>query len=668
VTVFVSKSELGQGIHTALAMILAEELSTDWSRVQVQMPPVIKKYADPVTGYHGTDSSNSIQNLYQPLRLAGAAGREMLLGAASSRWKVDVGECQASRSRVYHRASGRSFSYGELCEEARSLPVPKEPRLKDKEEFEIMRTPLIRLDIPAKVSGQARFGTDTFVPNMLYGAVARPPAWGAQAVSYNQGAAQEIAGVQEVVELASGIAVCADTLETAWEAREALDVQWNEGIQPSLTSESLQNLLEQSLDRKGVSAREDGDVRGALIKAHRKIQAEYFLPFLSHFTMEPMNCVVKVGPDRCDVWAPTQAQSVALLKTAKITGLKPDQVHIHTPYVGGGFGRRAQLGFLEEAVELSKTTGRPVKVIWKREEDMQYGYYRPGNSCRIEGAIDERGRLTAWSHRVATPSVLASLLEDYPQAGGAAEVDHAAVSGLEDLQYEVPNLSVEYVKVETPVPVYPWRSVGNSHNGFTVESFMDELAHAARQDPLEFRLHHLKHNPRAHRVLQVAAQKAGWGKPLAHAQAQGIASYAANGSYLTQVAEVSVDERTGKIKVHRVVCAVDCGPFVNPDTVASQIEGAITMGLSAALKEQVEFGNGGATSANLLDYTLLRMSEAPDVEVHIVDSEGEIGGIGEPGLPLIAPAVANAVFAAVGARIRRLPMTAERVLEAIRNG
>jgi isoquinoline 1-oxidoreductase beta subunit len=646
-------------------MIVAEELDADWDQVRVRMAPVVDEYNDPVTGYYGTDTSNSIKNLYQPLRTAGAAGREMLLSAAARKWNVELGECQASRSRVYHRPSGRSFSYGELCEDARHLPVPKNPRLKHKDEFEIMRTPLLRVDIPAKVSGRAQFGTDTFVPDMLYSAIARPPAWGAQVVSYDKRAAQKIRGVRQVVELASGIAVCADTLDASWEAREALDVQWNDGIQPDLTSESLQTLFEQSLDKKGVSAREDGDVRGALMQAHRKIQAEYFLPYLSHFAMEPMNCVAHVGPDRCDVWAPTQAQSVALKKTAKITGLKPEQIHIHTPYVGGGFGRRAQLGFLEEAVELSKATGRPIKAIWKREEDMQYGYYRPGNSCRVEGAIDKGGRLTAWSHRVAVPSVLAALLEDYPQVEASA-VDHSAVSGIEDLQYEVANVSVEYVRVETPIPVYAWRSVGNSHNGFTVESFMDELAHAATEDPLEFRLRHLKHSPRAHRVLQVAAEKAGWGKPLARAQARGIASWAANGSYLTQVAEVSVEEKTGKIKVHRVVCAVDCGPFVNPDTVASQIEGAITMGLSAALIERVEFAGGGARSANLLDYPLLRMSEAPDIEVHIVDSEGKIGGIGEPGLPPIAPAVANAVFAAAGARIRRLPMTAETVLEAIR--
>jgi isoquinoline 1-oxidoreductase beta subunit len=374
--------------------------------------------------------------------------------------------------------------------------------------------------------------------------------------------------------------------------------------------------------------------------------------------MEPMNCAAHVRADGCDVWVGTQGQTQALKKTAQITGLDSEQIQIHTTYLGGGFGRRVKTDFLEEAVELSKASGKPVKVIWKREEDIQYDAYRPGNSHRITGALNEQGRLIAWSHKVAAPSIIATLAPQAPP------VDGPAVTGITGLQYEIPNVSVEYVRVKTPIPVHFWRSVGDSHNGFSVESFMDEMAHAAGKDPLEFRMQHLKHNPRAYRTLDLVAEKAGWGKPLPADRAQGIASYPSHGSYISQIAEVSVNDKTGQIRVHRVICAVDCGPIINRDNLVAQVEGALTMGLSAALKEKVEFSGGGVQSANFDDYQLLRMSEAPDVEVHILESDGPIGGMGETGLPPVAPVVANAVFAATGTRIRRLPMTPATFLEA----
>ncbi len=674
VTVLMGKSEMGQGIHTALPMIVADELDADWKHVRIESAPVREEYNDPEAQQgHATYGSTSVRHFYEPLRKAGAAGREMLLQAAAQKWDVPLSQCETSQSQVRHKPSGRVLSYGELCEAAARLPIPENPRLKEKGEFKLMGTPVPRLDIPAKVQGRAQFGIDTFVPGMLYGAVARPPAYGAKLVSYDEPAAMKVPGVRYVGEIERGIGVCADSLDAAWTGKEALNAQWDEGVQPELSNELLDSIFRESLDKEGASARNDGDVQSALSQAHKQVQAEYFLPYLSHATMEPMNCTAHVLPDRCDVWVPTQGQTNTLEKTAQITGLDPEQVYVHTTYLGGGFGRRGWTEFVEEAVELSKATGRPVKLIWKREEDMQCDSYRPGNSSRIVGALDEQGRLTAWSHKVAASPIIAEVMSRvfgdsliFRVIDFFLRVDRPAVEGIENLQYEIPNVSVDYVQVDTPIPVIFWRSVGNSHNAFTVESFMDELAHAAQKDPVEFRLQHLKHNPRAHRVVEVVAEKSGWGKPLPAGRARGIASHHSFGTYVAQVAEVSVDEKTGRVKIHRVDCVVDCGPTVNTDIIQAQMEGALTMGLSAALKEQVEFAAGGVKSANFLDYPLLRMSEAPDeIRVHIVESDGEIGGVGEPGLPPIAPAVANAIFAATGARIRRLPMTPERIKAAI---
>jgi isoquinoline 1-oxidoreductase beta subunit len=659
VTVMVSKVEMGQGTHTALAMIVAEELEVDWNLVQTEQSPVRPEFYDPPRkSGMVTAGSGSIRGMYEHLRKAGAAGREMLVQAAAKKWSVAASECEAIQSQVHHRSSGRSLSYGELVEEASQLPVPEEPRLKEKSEFRLLRTSVQRLDLPDKINGKAKFGIDTFIPGMVYGAIARPPAYGAKMRSYDEAAAKSVPGVHEVVEIDRGIAVCADTLDAAWKGRKALNTQWGQGVRPDLNTENMEQELTSLLDTPGVSARQDGDVTAALEQADKRLEVEYFLPYLSHANMEPMNCTVDVGEDRCDIWSPTQAQTRVLEAVQEITGLETDQIHVHPTYLGCGLGRRAQTDYDREATQMSKAVGRPVKLIWSREEDVQYGLFRPANSHRIAGALDAQGRVTAWSHKVAAGSFFT-----FPNN---PDIDVAAVSGLRDLQYQVPNVSVDYMKPDLPIPVTFWRSVGNSHNGFTVEGFMDELAHAAGQDPVEFRLQHLEHAPRTRRVLELAAEKAAWGQPLQGAQARGVAVFAAFGSYVAQVAEVSVDEKTGKVKVHRIVCALDCGPYVNSDTVAAQVMGAVTMGLSATFKEQIEFADGGVQSANFFDYNLLRMSEAVDVETHIVDSDDSIGGVGEPGLPPTAPAVANGVFAATGARIRRLPMTPERVLEALK--
>ncbi len=657
-TVIVNKVEMGQGTHTAHPMIVAEELDVKWEQVRIEQAPTRKEYYDPPRyTRQGTGGSSGVRGMYEHLRKAGAAGREMLAQAAANRWKVPVSQCRTSEGKVHHQTSGRSLSYGELVEEASQLPVPENPRLKDKSEFKIMRTPIARLDIPAKVSGEAKFGIDTFVPGMLYGSIARPPAFGSKVDSYHEPAAKAIPGVRHVVRIDRGVAVVADTLDAAWKGREALNVKWSQGDVPSQSTETVDRGLAASLNKPGLSAHNEGDTEGALQNAHKRVRAEYHLPYLSHAPMEPMNCTAHVQPDRCDIWVSTQMQSRSLEAAVKITGLKPEQIYVHPAYLGCGLGRRARTEFVEEAVELSKATGEAVKVIWTREEDIQHDLYRPGNSSRITAALDEEGRVTAWSHKV-----VANMFSVRP----GSEIDSQAVSGLTRFQYQIPNMSVNWVKAENPIPCTFWRSVGSSHNGFTVESFMDELAHAAGKDPLEFRLQHLKENKRLHGVLELVADKAGWDKPLAGAEGHGIAGYYSYRSYVAQVAEVSVDRRSGKVKIHRVVCAIDCGPYVNPDTIEAQMLGAITMGVSAAFKEKVLFAEGGVKSANFFDYHLLRMSESFPVEVHIVDSDEAQGGCGEPGLPPAAPAVANAIFNATGARLRRLPMTPERVLEALK--
>ena len=656
--VMVNKSEMGQGTHTALAMIVAEELDVKWDQVGVEQAPTRKEYYTPPRFTSmTTGGSGGVRSMYEPLRIAGAAGREMLLQAGANRWNVPVSECQTSEGQVLHRSSGRSFTYGELVEEASQLPVPQDPRLKDKSEFKIMRTPIARLDIPAKVSGEAKFGIDTFVPGMLYGVIARPPAFGAEVVSYDEPAAKAVAGVRHVVKVDAGVAVCAETLDAAWKGREALGVSWSQGEFPSQSTETVDRDLVASLEKEGVTAHEEGDSLSAIEQAHQQVQAEYHLPYLSHAPMEPLNATAHVQAHRCDVWVSTQGQSRVLDSAVSITGLKPEQIHVHSPYLGCGLGRRARTDFSDEAIQISKATGEPIKVIWTREEDIQYDLYRPANSTRITAALDPAGQVSAWSHKVVAAQ--------FSMRPGSL-FDGQAVSGLTRLQYKVPNVSVKWVELKNSIPCTYWRSVGSSHNGFTVESFMDELAHAAGKDPLEFRLQHLKENKRLHGVLELVADKAGWGKPLVGAEGRGIAGYYSYRSYVAQVAEVSVDRNTGRVKVHRVVCAIDCGPHVNPDTVHAQMMGAITMGLSAAFKEKVHFANGGVKSANFFDYNLLRMSESFDVEVHIVDSDEAQGGAGEPGLPPAAPAVANAIFAASGARVRHLPMTPEVVLEALR--
>ncbi len=662
VIVTVSKSEMGQGVYTSLPMIVADELDADWKNVRMESAPAGDAYKDPVWGSQSTGGSSSIRHMYEPLRMAGAAAREMLLQAASREWKVSIMECAAGLGTVRHIRSNRMLTYGQLAEKAAALPVPQKPVLKKESQFRYIGTEIARLDTHDKVNGTAQFGIDSFTPGMLYAAISRPPAYQADLVSSDKDAAKAVAGVRAVVPIQSGMAVCAETIDAAWRGREALKPEWRNGRHPRLSTESLEKDFTDSLGTTGITARNDGDVKTALGQAAKKLDATYVLPYLSHATMEPMNCTAHVHADGCDIWAPTQNQSGVLAAAVKITGLKPEQIHVHTTFLGGGFGRRFETDYVEEALLLSLSTGKPIKLVWKREEDMQTDKYRPMNVSRIQGAVDSRGRAVAWSHKIVCPSIFSRVFPSRMKKG----IDPAAVEGLENMEYEIPNIEVEYVRMDTPVPVGFWRSVGSSHNAFTVESFVDELAHAAGKDPLDFRLGLLKKHPRAQKVLEVAADRAGWGKMPAKGRARGIAYHLSFDSYVAEVAEISVDEKSGAITVHKVTCAVDCGSVVNPAIVKAQMMGGLIMGLSAALKEKIELADGGIKSANFGDYELLRMNEAPDVDVHIVKSGAKLGGIGEPGVPPVAPAVANAVFAATGARVRRLPMKPETVLAAMK--
>lgn len=662
VYVIVNKSEMGQGVYTSLPMIIADELGADWKQVKLEAAPADKKYNDPVWGRLLTGGSTSIKHMYMPLRKAGAAAREMLVKAAAETWNAPASECEASQGMVRHTASSRKMTFGDLVLKASKLAVPQNPVLKKEGMFNFIGTPMDRLDIPDKVHGRAKFGIDSFVPGMLYAAIDRPAAYGAKPLSYEKDAAMKIKGVTQVVPIQQGIAVCAETLEAAWKARDALSVKWDRGAGPDLNNEILEKTFVSDLAKNGAAARKNGDVRAALDQAAKKHEMIYLLPYLGHATMEPMNCTADVRKDRCEIWVPTQHQTAVLDYAVKETGLNPEQIQVHTTYLGGGFGRRSEIDVVEEAVQLSKATGKPVKVLWKREEDIKNDFYRPGTATKIEGGLDEKGRLVAWSHKVVCPSIFSRAMPARMKGG----IDPAAVDCLEDLEYEVPNLSVEYVRIDTQVPVGFWRSVGASHNGFTVESFIDEMAHLAGKDPLEFRLGLLKSHRQASRVVETVGEKSGWGKPAKKGEGRGIAMVLSFGTYVAQTAEVSVDKKDGTIKVHKVVCAIDCGPIVNPAIITAQAKGAIIMGLSAALKEKVNFAKGGVESSNFGDYQLLRMSEVPEIEVHIIKSTDAQSGVGEPCLPPIAPAVANAVFSASGIRLRRLPMNPETVLEAIK--
>ena len=655
VTIMIDKSEMGQGILTALCMIAAEELDCDWKTITTEFAPAAKEYFNPAFGMQGTGGSSSVRSSWDPMRKAGAAARDMLLQAAAMDWKVEKSTCRTENGVIYHDASKRSVTYGTVAKAASKLPIPQDVPLKDPKNYRIIGKSTKRLDTPDKVDGRAQFGIDVRQGAMLYAVVARCPVFGGKVASFDAEKAKAVPGVKTVLQISSGIAVVADNTWSAMQGRRALQVKWDEGPNANASSESISKLLADQMAKPGAEARKEGDAASALSGAAQKVEAVYEAPYLAHATMEPINCTAEVRADRVDVWAPTQFQTMAQGVAAKICGLKPENAFIHTTYLGGGFGRKAGTDFVIEAVEISKALGRAVKLTWSREDDTQHDYYRPASYAKLAGGLDADGWPVAWTTRIACSSIM----EAWFPGSTKNNLDPTSVEGVANLPYSIPNIHVDYVRTEPGIPVGFWRSVGNSQNGFFSECFMDELAAAGKKDPYEFRRRMLSKAPRHLGVLELAAQKAGWDKPLPAGRYRGIAVLFAFESYAAQVVEISLDRGAKSVKIHRVVCAVDMGRVVNPLTVAMQSESAIVYGLSSALYGEITIANGRVTQGNFNNYPVLRIDAMPTIETYIVPSGEKPTGAGELAVPPVVPALCNAIFTATGKRIRRLPIRAE---------
>ncbi len=647
VTVWVPEAEMGQGVLTALGMLVADEMEAPWDNVRVEQAPVDpKRYNDMSTG-----GSTSVRQGWDPLRRAGATARQMLVTAAAARWGVDPAQCRAQQGKVVHDATSRSAGYGELATEAAGLPLPSDVQLKDPSDFRLIGKPIHRVDTPAKTDGRAVFAIDVRRPDMLDAVVVRCPVFGGKVKAYRDAEALKVDGVRQVLQIPSGVAVVADSTWAAIRGREALEIDWDEGDGAAWDDQSIEKYFEKNARKSGAVARSDGDVARALRSGRRRVKAVYSVPFLAHAPMEPLNAVADVRKDSCEIWVGTQSQTDAQAAAAQLLGFDLEQVTVHETFLGGGFGRRAWIDFVIEAVHVSRAVGAPVKLTWTREDDMRHCLYRPASRHVLEAAIGGGGEVLAWHHRVVAPSLREQLWPGSVQNG----LDKWAVDGAENLPYAIPNVLVEYVMANTPVPVLWWRSVYNSQNAFANEGFLDEIAAAAGKDPVELRLELLKDQPRLRQVVARAAEAIGWGKRLPVGHGLGIACHHCFGSYIAEAAEVSVEKQ--RLVVHRVACSVDCGPVVNPDTIAAQMESAVVYGLSAALRNRIRIEGGAVVEGNWDDYEPLRLKEAPDVSTDIVTSTDSIGGIGEPGLPPIAPAVVNALYAATGQRVRKLPVS-----------
>lgn len=677
VTIINNKSEMGQGVYTSLSMIVAEELDCDWQKVQVVAAPVDPVYDHTQFGSQVTGGSTSVRTEWQRLALAGATARAMLVLAAANIWRIDPAVCRTENGQVIH-PDGRGLDYGSLAERADEMTVPARVELKDPARYTLIGRPVRRLDSPAKVGGTAVFGIDVQLPGMLVAVIARPPVFGAVLTGLGDEKARAVAGVQAVVEIPAGVAVVADGFWPALQGCKALQLSWDEGGGAKLSTGEIRRQYAELARTPGMIARQEGDLLAALAKSARTLTAEYEVPYLAHAPMEPLNCCVDLRADGCDISTGTQMQTGDRDAAARVCGLPPEKVRIHTTYLGGGFGRRANPAsdFVVEAVHVAKALGelgmpgRPVKVIRTREDDMRAGYYRPFWYDRIAAGLAADGKITSWHHTIVGQSIIAGT----PFAGMIKEgIDETSVEGAADTPYAFPSLLVDLHSPQLAIPVLWWRSVGHSHTAFVVESFLDEVAHATGQDPVALRRTLLAGHPRHLGVLELAAHQAGWDKTktktktLAAGRGMGVAVHSSFGSYIAQVAEVSVS-KSGKVRVHRMVCAVDCGRIVNPDTIEAQMESAIVFGLTAALYGTITVKDGRIEQGNFHDYPLLRLDETPRIEVYIVPSSADPGGIGEPGVPPVAPAVANALFALSGARVRALPMTPAKVLAALGKG
>jgi isoquinoline 1-oxidoreductase beta subunit len=659
ITVIVNHSEMGQGVYTSLPMLLADELDADWTKVGYESAPVDPKYNHPAFGMQMTGGSSSVWSGLEQFRQAGAAARAMLVAAAAQQWKVDASSCRTENGAVLNGSN--RLTYGQLVNTAAKLPPPEKVQLKDPKTFKLIGKPIKRLDTPDKLNGKAVFGIDVKLPGMLTAVIARPPIFGAKMKSFDDSRARSMLGVRKIAAIPAGVAVIADTFWQAKMAREAVRVEWDDGAMHDFSTAQMMQDFRERAKTPGTSVRNDGDATAALANATKKITAVYEVPYLSHLMMEPLNCTVDLRADSCEVWTGSQFQTVDRANAAKVAGLPNEKVQLHTTFLGGGFGRRANphSDFVVEAVQVAKAAGAPVKVIWTREDDMAGGWYRPAFLHAIEGGLDASGNAVSWRSRLVGQSIMAGTPFAAMMMKGK-NYDPASVEGVDDLPYSIPNVAVESHQAEVNVPVQWLRSVGHSHTAFAVECFVDELAALAQKDPYQFRRALLQKQPHHLGVLDLAAQKAGWDKPLPKGMGRGIAVHFAFGSYSAHVVEVSVSD--GNVRVHKMVCAIDCGQYVNPGIIAAQTESGAIFGASAALMQELTFANGRLQQTNFNTFPVLRMNECPVIETHILESQEKSGGIGEPGVPCAAPAIANAIFAATGKRIRRLPI---RMTEAV---
>jgi isoquinoline 1-oxidoreductase beta subunit len=655
VTVIAAHSEMGQGVYTSLPMLLNEELQAEWSKIRVEAAPVDKVYNHPVFGIQMTGGSTTSPAEWERYRKMGAVARIMLVQAAAQQWNVDAASCEVKDGVVMHRTSDRRATYGSLANAAAQLPAPASVSLKSPKAFTVIGKPTRRLDTPSKTNGTAQFGLDVHVPGMLTAVVLRPPVFGGSVAKIDASEALKILGVKAVEQVPSGVAVIAQGFWPAKLGREKLKVEWDLGPNARMSTEQMLRDFSETSKTPGTIAKKTGDAAAALQSAAKTITAEYDVPYLAHAMMEPLNCVVDLRADSCEIWTGTQFETVDRGAAAQVSGLAPEKVKINTTLLGGGFGRRANPAsdFVVEAVHVAKAAKAPVKVVWTREDDLKGGWYRPMWHDRFAAGLDAAGEPVAWTHTIVGQSITAGTpFEPYTIKNG---VDSTSVEGAADIIYGFPNLQVGLHSPKVGVPVQWWRSVGHSHTGFSVEAFFDEVAHAGGKDPYELRRKLLVNQPRMLAVLDLAAKKANWGTKLPAGVGRGIAAHFSFDSYVAQVIEASV-EKNGVVKVHRVVCALDCGMVINPDTVKAQMEGGIIFGLTAALKTEITFKDGRVEQGNFHDYQMLRIFESPEVEVHIVPSTENPTGVGEPGVPPAAPALANAIFAATGKRIRRLPI------------
>jgi isoquinoline 1-oxidoreductase beta subunit len=647
--------EMGQGTYTSIPMLIAEELEVDLKDVRLEhAPPNEKLYANPLLGVQVTGNSNAIRGAWQPLRQAGAVARTMLVAAAAKRWNVDPVTCRAQRGAVLHVPTTRRLTYGELVADAAQMPIPSNVVLKRPEDFKIIGTAAKRLDTPAKVDGTAVYGIDARPPGVKIATLAQSPVFGGRVKRVDDSAAKAVKGVRQIVRLDDAVAVVADHMGAARKGLAALMIEWDDGPHAKLSTEDVAQELRLATLNSGAVAEHIGDARGALAMAATKVDATYEVPFLAHAAMEPMNCTVHARKDECEIWIGTQAIARVQAEAARVTGLPADKVVVHNHVLGGGFGRRLESDGAARAVQIALHVDGPVKVVWTREEDIQHDMYRPYWFDRFSAGLDNNGLPVAWEHRFAGSSVIARYLPPAFKDG----LDPDSAEGAIDLVYALPNRHVEYVRVEPPgVPTAFWRSVGPSHTVFVVESFMDELAAAAKQDPVAYRLALLDKAPRAKAVLALAAEKAGWGQPLPARVGRGVSVQNVFATYMAQVAEVEVSE-DGAVRVRRVVCAVDCGTVINPDIVQAQVQSAIVFGITAALHGRITLKDGRVEQTNFDTYRILRMNEVPAIEVHIVQSSEPPGGMGECGTSAVVPAVVNAIFAATGKRLRKMPVDA----------